>query len=189
MPASSPEFDADPESVAVDVMEAIAEPELAAETVDAFWAQLLQQVPDTLASHLKNAHNIANFGPSEVEIHFPRSCLFSMNYCQRGESLSVLSRVAEKLVGSSVKFRFQADAAGPAPATRSTGSTRRSDEGRLRPKAVEIDPFVQQAVQIFGGTVVDVRKVLAEQRTEATTETADDSATDEPALIGEVEDE
>lgn len=182
-------LDSRSQPTAVAVMEEVSDIELTAETVDAFWAQLLQRTPDTLASHLKNAQNIANSGPSEVRIHFPRSCLFSMNYCQRAESLSVLTRIAEKLVCSSVKFRFEAEAAGAAPATRSTGSSRRGDEGRLRPKAVENDPFVQQAVQIFGGTIVDVRKVLAATRTEPTTETADDSATDEPALMGDVDDE
>ena len=179
---------ADSRSASVDVLQDNSQIELTSDTIDAFWSQLVQNVPDTLAQHLKNAQNLATSGPNEVEIVFARSCLFSMNYCQRAETLAVLTRAASKLVGSAVKFRFQADTTAPAT-TRNSPAARRGDEGRLRPKAVENDPFVQQAVQIFGGTVVDVRKVLTESQTAERSESATEDEVDEPPQSGELDDD
>ncbi|MFV0443723.1 MAG: DNA polymerase III subunit gamma/tau [Planctomycetaceae bacterium] len=184
---NGPESDletAETASAAVAVLEEPTATALTADSVDAFWSQMVRQVPDTLATHLKNAHKLATSGPNEVEILFPRSCLFSMNYCQREETQSVLHRLASKLTGNPVRFRFQVDASVATTASRPTSPPRRNDDNRLRPKAVEDDPFVQQAVQVFGGTVVDVRKVLVEERPDSTVD-----ADDEPALVGESEDD
>jgi hypothetical protein len=185
--SDAPQHDSAAASVAV--LEEPSGLEVTAETIDAFWSQVLQQVPDTLANHLKNAQNLASSAPNVVEIRFPRSCLFSMNYCQREEPLGVLTRTAAKVAGKPVRIGFLADAGGPAAGPRSSPAASRRDDNRLRPKAVENDPFVQQAVQVFGGTVVDVRKVLSEQRTEATAETDDDGSEEAPAMVGEIDDE
>lgn len=130
------------------------------ENVEGIWAQVIQRVPDALATHLKNAENLAISGPNVLEVRFPRSYLFSMNYCQRPEPRGQLARIIEELVGKLVEIRFCIDTSTEvrtqAPSTRGG----RGDEGRLRPKVVENDPFVQQAVAIFGGAVVDVRKVF-----------------------------
>jgi hypothetical protein len=131
-------------------------------SVDAFWAQLLRRVPDTLANHLKNAGNLAIFGPNLLEITFPGSYLFSMNYCQRPDTLRQVRECASQLAGRSVEVRFQSNGAA-APPPSSDPRRRPAADERLRPKAVENDPFIQQAATLFGGTVVDVRRILADQ--------------------------
>ncbi|MCA9056466.1 MAG: hypothetical protein KDA75_21705, partial [Planctomycetaceae bacterium] len=149
-------------TAAIAVADEPTRPDLASECIDAYWSQLLQRVPDTLAAHLKNAQNIATSGPNEVEIRFPLSYLFSMNYCQRDEPLKMLVKLASELAGKPVHIRLKADGSVPAGRSSQPAKPRMGDANRLRPKVVEDDPFVQQAVSIFGGTVVDVRKVLAD---------------------------
>jgi DNA polymerase-3 subunit gamma/tau len=128
--------------------------------VEGIWAQVIQRVPDALATHLKNAENLAISGPNVLEVRFPRSYLFSMNYCQRPEPRGQLVRIIEELVGKRVEVRCCIDTSTEVRTQASSTRGGRGDEGRLRPKLVENDPFVQQAVAIFGGAVVDVRKVL-----------------------------
>ncbi len=130
------------------------------ENVEAIWAQVIQRVPDALATHLKNAEKLAISGPNVLELRFPRSYQFSMNYCQRPEPLDQLVRIIEQLVGRRVEIKLCVDTSKEVRTPAPTSRGGRSDEGRLRPKVVENDPFVQQAVSIFGGTVADVRKVL-----------------------------
>jgi hypothetical protein len=75
--------------------------------------------------------------------------------------------VAEELAGFRVEFRFRAEQAAPVAEVRTTPAAPRHEETRLRPKAVENDPFVQKAVAIFGGTVIDVRRVIPESTAES----------------------
>jgi hypothetical protein len=131
-------------------------------TLNDLWAQLLEQMPDALVAHMRNAKNLAIIGPNVVEIVFPRSYLFSMNYCRRPDVLRQLSERAQECSGQQIDIRLREDAAQGA-ATVASPRQKREEEDRLRPKAVEDDAFVQQAVSIFGGTVVDVRRVLVER--------------------------
>jgi len=102
-----------------------------------------------------------------------------MTYCQRPESLGLLAKASEDVFGTRIQFKFYTDRSAPAPTFGRSGSARRPEDNRLRPKVVEDDPFVQQAIGIFGGTVVDVRKVLDAPAT-TTAETDPDSDADEP---------
>ena len=171
------------ESAAAGTSVAMEEPpvgiDLTPATVEPFWAQLLQRVPDTLAGHLKNAENIATSGPNAVEIRFPRSYVFSMNYCQREQPRQLLGQLASDLAGKPVKIGFRVDEAAPQSVPRREGMPNRAEVGHLRPKAVEDDPFVQEAVSIFGGTVVDVRKVLDRPAAEVAAEIEADDPTGE----------
>ena len=134
---------------------AAAEPaiDLQPESIDAIWAQLLVRVQDTIAGHLKNASRIAIFGPNALEIVFPKSYSFSKNYCERPETLRRIQALTHELVGRDVEFRMTFEESSPsAEAPRVPPPTvRRTLE------SVSKDPYLQQVMSVFGGTLVDVR--------------------------------
>ncbi len=136
------------------------------ETVEEYWTQVLTVAPDALENHLKNACNIAISGPNVLEITFPRTYLFSMKYCQRPEAMEQIRSLVAQMSSNVTDFRFVLDSRTPA-----AQPARPADdpdlENRLRPVVVESDPFVQSAVSIFGGSVVDVRKVLGVPSTDS----------------------
>ncbi len=129
---------------------------LQADTVDAFWSQLLLRSSDTIAAQLKNATQTAISGPNALEILFPAGYSFSKTYCERPETLKRIESIASELAGKPVHIVIRGDqavaaAAKPAVVPPTTQSrTRQLDQVRQ-------DPFVQQVVAVFGGTVVDVR--------------------------------
>jgi DNA polymerase-3 subunit gamma/tau len=153
--------------------------ELSSATLPQFWEQMLAAAPETLAGHLKNASQTAISGPNRLEILFPRSYLFSKSYCERTEPLKKLISVAGQLAGQPVEFRFAVDetaavVARPAPASAPPAVQRR------RTSTVDGDPFVQQALAIFGGQVVEVRTIpqagVVEAAAEGAVEEADDAS-------------
>jgi DNA polymerase-3 subunit gamma/tau len=122
-------------------------------TIDAFWAQLLVQAQDTIASHLKNATRIAILGPNALELVFPKSYSFSKNYCERPDTLRKIQALAQELAGRSVEFRLSFDESDVAAET----SRVTAPPVRRTLDSVSKDPFVQQVMSIFGGTLVDAR--------------------------------
>jgi hypothetical protein len=122
-------------------------------TIDAFWAQLLVQAQDTIASHLKNATRIAILGPNALELVFPKSYSFSKNYCERPDTLRKIQALAQELAGRRVEFRLSFDESDVAAET----SRVTAPPVRRTLDSVSKDPFVQQVMSIFGGTLVDAR--------------------------------
>ncbi len=127
--------------------------ELQPDTIDAYWAQLLVRVQDTIAGHLKNASRTAISGPNALEISFPKSYSFSKNYCERPETLRRIQALTHELVGKEVELRLCFDELSPSPelAKVAAAPVRRSLE------SVAKDPYIQQVISVFGGTLVDVR--------------------------------
>ena len=81
--------------------------EFSESTLTQFWEGLIEQVPERLADHLKNAVSRAISGPNVLEILFPKSYLFSKTFCERPEPQKKLAEVARKLTGSEVHCRFK----------------------------------------------------------------------------------
>jgi DNA polymerase III subunit gamma/tau len=137
----------------------LPEIEFSPETLSDFWSQLVSNLPDTLSGHLRNSSRQAISGPNGLEILFPRSYRFSKTYCERREPLQKLSGLASEMAGRKIECQFREDESAPAPKP----ATRKAEPAALqrrRPSSVENDPFVQHAVSIFGGQVVDVRPVV-----------------------------
>ena len=131
---------------------------LTPETLDQFWSQVLAELPDKHTEHLQNAQGLAISGPNVLDVTFPKSYLFSKSYCERSEAANRLKRVAEEVAGHPVTCRFLVDAKSvPAKAK----APKRTEEPVARPlNSLDEDPFVQNAVSIFNGQVVDIRPVL-----------------------------
>ncbi|MEZ6056361.1 MAG: DNA polymerase III subunit gamma/tau [Planctomycetaceae bacterium] len=148
--------------------------------IEAIWGQMLAQANDKLANHLKNAHCPTVTPTGAMAIRFPSKCQFSVTYCQRPESLTRLRELAEQVVGQYVDVTITIDAptAGSSNTPTTTGNSPRSMDDRLRPAIVDDDPFVQSAVTIFGGTIVDVRKMAPPVEVDHSQDIADDDDVD-----------
>ncbi len=129
-------------------------------TLGEFWAQLKSMTPDTLSVHLKNTVRQAISGPNLLEIVFPKSYLFSKSYCERPVPLKQLEELATQLAGKTIECRFGLDETTqvklPKPSTPVAPVVERRS-----PSSVDKDDFVQEAVAIFGGQVVEVRPVYS----------------------------
>ncbi|MCA8996665.1 MAG: hypothetical protein KDA80_06765, partial [Planctomycetaceae bacterium] len=133
---------------------------LSEDTVEEIWARISRSVPDKTVDHLKNA-TCANSGPNILEVVFPKSYSFSKRYCERPELLSRLNSLVEEICGPQVRLVLKLDETAPAMKPPSTKSPERPEIQRRRTSVVDNDQFVQNAVQIFGGQVVEVRPILA----------------------------
>jgi DNA polymerase-3 subunit gamma/tau len=131
--------------------------EIKEDNINIFWENLLAELPDALTMHLKNSSRIAISGPNLLEIWFPTSYLFSKNYCERSETKKRLAAAAENFCGHSVDWRFSVDKTVTPPAFTNPRPAETKLVERRKPSCVEGDFFVQQAVAIFGGQVVEVR--------------------------------
>ncbi|SFH71300.1 DNA polymerase III subunit gamma/tau [Planctomicrobium piriforme] len=127
-----------------------------------FWQSLLANVPDGLSGHLKNATRQAISGPNRLEILFPKSYLFSKQFCERAEPLKKLVSVAREMAGQAIECRFAVDHSAEVAVRTPSRVDRPALVERMKASAVETDPFVQQAVAIFGGQVVEVRPMREE---------------------------
>lgn len=129
------------------------------DTVKQILERMLAAVPDKLAEQLRNG-TCATSGPNLLEIVFPKSYLFSKNYCERPETLSRLKSVAGEIVGREIGIRIRLDEAAAGPPPTALPRSERPPVERRRTSVVDNDTFVQNAVGVFGGQVVAVRPLL-----------------------------
>lgn len=128
-------------------------------TLPEFWTQLLSKVTDNLKGHLANSSRQAISGPNLLEIVFPKSYLFSKTYCERAEPLKRLCEIASELAAEQIVCRFKIDETSQVTVAKSTYVAAVPVE-RRSPSSLDQDQFVQAAVMIFGGQVVEVRPVF-----------------------------
>jgi DNA polymerase-3 subunit gamma/tau len=160
----TPAAEAQPESVPVATVSPVENP---AE----FLSQLVKQLPESMAERVRSATRIAIPGPNSLEIVFPGTASFAMNYCQRTETARKLQETVSQLAGRAFQVVCRLEVQSTNAGRPHTPSAAAAVDSRLRPAAVEKDTFVQSAVTIFGGTVVDVRRVAAAARVPASEST------------------
>jgi DNA polymerase III subunit gamma/tau len=125
---------------------------------EAGWGEVVAQLPETLGSHLKKSRKAAISGPNHLEILFGASYFLSKSYCERPEALSRLQSALLNVFGEALTITVLID-----KSTEPEATAKR--EGKIiydrRPtSAVQQDEFVQHAVSVFGGSVVDLRETV-----------------------------
>ncbi len=124
-----------------------------------FVSELLSLLPDKVSSHFRKSESIAIVGPNRLEMRFTRSYFLSKQFCERPETQARVRDLASQIAGRPIEVAILAceneseAVAAPSP-----------QPARLRPVRREVmsadgDPYVQQAVSIFGGRLEDVRRV------------------------------
>ena len=113
-----------------------------------FWSQVVSHVDDALMSHVKVVSGVAISGPNQLAVTFPGSYHFSRRYCEQAENLAKLESLAGKIAGRPVRIVLrladvEESVAKPQAAERSS---------RRQPESTD-DPFVQQAMSVFGATI------------------------------------
>jgi len=157
-----PAPDSSSSMIAKEEPQLVSDTKLVDESLGEFWERLLGELPEKLAEHLKNASKRAIIGPNRLEILFPKSYSFSKAYCESGDAPKRLAAAAQKIVGELVDCRVAIDAT-TEPATKPASRPETSRLGeRRRVSTMESDTFVQMAVTVFGGQVVDVRPLPPE---------------------------
>ncbi|MFQ5731557.1 MAG: DNA polymerase III subunit gamma/tau [Planctomycetaceae bacterium] len=120
-------------------------------------SQLVDNSEDASRVHLRRA-SLAISGPNQVDLFFDGSYNFSKQYCDRPEIRMRIERILSRMTGNSVAVTVRIDRS--QPATPPPVATRQPHDNTpvnsLDVKQADKDPFVQEAVTIFGGTVKKV---------------------------------
>jgi len=124
-------------------------------------SQLVDNTDDAIRTHLRMA-SLAISGPKQVDLLFPAGYHFPKQYCERPEVRSRIEQALSGLVGEPVQVRMRIDESPPAA---SVGQPREPARHRTeqpeRLKDAENDPFVRDAMEVFGGSVKDIRPLPA----------------------------
>ncbi|HVJ84248.1 MAG TPA: DNA polymerase III subunit gamma/tau [Caulifigura sp.] len=123
------------------------------------WEEVLERLPEQHASHVRKSAERAILGPKALAVLFGSNYFLSKSYCERPEALGRLTAAVSEVCGDSVVVQIKAVTA-PATPVQSTTSNPRNTSGRRSPSSVQNDPFVQQAVAMFGGSVAEVRETV-----------------------------
>ncbi|MCH8830562.1 MAG: DNA polymerase III subunit gamma/tau, partial [Planctomycetes bacterium] len=125
-------------------------------------SQLQKYADDATRSHLSAVHSLAISGPNQLDLLFPASYHFSRQYCERSGTRGLLEELAVKITGRPIRIAMQTIESDPVDTTEaSTAATSKPahpDRNSLKKKA-EQDPFVNDAVSVFEGTLLDARDV------------------------------
>ncbi len=124
------------------------------------WDQVLAQLPESHAGHLKKSTERAISGPNGLAVLFGANYFLSKSYCERPDAIGRLASAVSELCGGAITVQVKALAT-PAPTQSSTNSNPKSTSGRRANSTTQNDPFVQQALGVFGGSVAEVREQLA----------------------------
>jgi DNA polymerase III gamma/tau subunit len=154
----------------VRVEAAVSEPERVSRTQDApkrgveellgpeSWEEVLLQLPEQLASHVRKSNERAILGPKALAVLFGSNYFLSKSYCERPDAVNRLAAAASEVCGEAVGIQIRASA--PKATTSSTSPNPRNTSNRRSTSSTQNDPFVQQAIAVFGGSVAEVRETL-----------------------------
>ncbi len=137
--------------------------QLTNETLNSIWGEAIQLLPERHQHQLKYASKIAISGPNRLEILFPKSYAFSRSFCERPDSCKRLVEALRQVCGETLDCRIGVDESAPVASTPAPAvAPRRQQIERRKTSVVDGDPFVQVAVEIFGGKVEEVRPLFVE---------------------------
>jgi DNA polymerase III subunit gamma/tau len=130
-----------------------------AASINEFWSEVLAQAPDRLTAHLGKAEKAAISGPNALELLFPHSYVLSRQFCERPETLGRVAELASRVAGREIQVRVLASDAGGQPLAARPPVSPSEPPNRRKKAQLSSDPFVQQALDIFGGTLIDAREI------------------------------
>jgi hypothetical protein len=106
---------------------------------------------------VEKSAGLAISGPNLLEISFPASYFLSSQYCERPEVTGQLVTAASQVAGRAIDVSIRLLPASSAADRSEPGGP--SAAPKRRKASLEKDPFVSQALSVFGGTLVDVREI------------------------------
>ncbi|WP_145031107.1 DNA polymerase III subunit gamma/tau [Caulifigura coniformis] len=133
---------------------------LAEMTQEDGWGDVLQRLPEQMASHVRKSSERAILGPNGLAVLFGSNYFLSKSYCERPETVSRLAAAVSEVCGTQVTIEIRA--ATPAKPVSVATQTTRNTSSRRPTSSTQNDPFVQQAIALFGGSVAEVRELLGQ---------------------------
>jgi DNA polymerase III subunit gamma/tau len=91
---------------------------------------------------------------------FAANYFLSKSYCERPDAVARLSSAIAEVCGTPVAVQIRSAPAASSPASNASSSSRNTSIRRSNSSA-QNDPFVQQALAVFGGSVAEVRESVA----------------------------
>ena len=155
------------ESPAAEPESRVAEVEKQIPLEPGFEGEILSQLAgmqrDMSQAVLQKASSLAISGPNALEIVFPNSYHFGKQFCERPGVAHQLEADLARLTGTQVKLAFRLRDDKPADASAAESmkaeASSKSDAGLLGRLKPENDPLIQQAMEIFGGSVVKIEVI------------------------------
>jgi len=115
------------------------------------WPQILERIAGShpsLAANLSKC-KIKEYTGETIEIEVPGNG-FTLNMIQREKNMAVLNRIVEEVSGRRLEIQFSASS------TLEDQTHKKKTANRLKQKALS-HPLVADAIEIFDGTLVDVK--------------------------------
>ncbi|MBX3439199.1 MAG: DNA polymerase III subunit gamma/tau [Planctomycetaceae bacterium] len=131
--------------------------EFAESSLTEFLSEVYHLLGDRVSGHLKKASAIAISGPNALAVLFTQSYFLNKQYIERPGVLQQVQDAATRVAGRPITISLTAAASTPTSNGTSPRPTR-TPVSRRKPQDLK-DDFVDQAVSLFGGTVVDVREI------------------------------
>jgi len=161
------------------VAQAVLNSPFTEDRMDEFWERLLREVPEKMAEYLQKASKRAISGPNRLEIWFPKSYAFEKRYFENPEACKKLAAVIQEIVGKTIDCQFSVDRNAETGREASPSPEKPRLQERRKASAVDGDAFVQMAVSLFGGQVVEVRplpnEIVSSQSEEMMEDQVDES--------------
>jgi len=129
-------------------------------TTDGAWEDVLQRLPEQMASHVRKSNERAILGPNGLAVLFGSNYFLSKSYCERPETVSRLAAAASEVCGTQVIIEIRAATA--PKAVSAANQNPRNTSNRRPTSSTQNDPFVQQAIALFGGSVAEVRESIGQ---------------------------
>ncbi|OAI56861.1 hypothetical protein AYO47_01920 [Planctomyces sp. SCGC AG-212-M04] len=123
------------------------------------WEEVLLRLPEQLASHVRKSNDRAILGPKALAVLFGSNYFLSKSYCERPDAVNRLAAAVSEVCGEAVSVQIRASVP-PRTTNPSTSPNTRNTSNRRSPASTQNDPFVQQAIAVFGGSVAEVRETL-----------------------------
>jgi len=131
---------------------------ITADNLPKIWDTALSELTGIVGDTARKATRIAISGPNRLVVEFSPSYNFGVEFLSRPQNQVQLEKALREQSGSDWRLEFKLAAGGsPAPQTMTANKEAVQREGlRLRQHA-EQNPWVQQAMEIFGAEVTSVR--------------------------------
>jgi DNA polymerase-3 subunit gamma/tau len=122
----------------------------------AVWSKVLGRLTDMTHTHAKNISRAAITGPNSLVLAFSKRYHLSKTHFERSDQLSRLEKLVTGVVGRPIRISLvmEDQAEQPVPTPKSSASSPARD-----PKTSS-DPFVQQALAVFGASIIKQEKIV-----------------------------
>jgi DNA polymerase-3 subunit gamma/tau len=129
--------------------------EVSAETAQAVWQGVLQQLEHILAEHARLAGSVELDAAGQLVVFFDARYNFNREYCQRPDCLAQIQAALERVTGSAVPLRWEVREPVEGSETSSSEGPARDGYRERLAQAID-DPLVAKAMSLFEAKLVHI---------------------------------